>query len=140
MLKESILFIAATGALIYFITPSDEPAKPEPAKQVVQKSAPSFAEPSEDSWGGSVEEEEDYESFTFGEPMTDPDEDETETSDDGEDTDRPAQSDNSGANPAPASRSSRSNNFPNSPASGKPGSLDNPIIFKTNNPENPVDD
>jgi hypothetical protein len=140
MLKESILFVVATGALIYFVSPSDEPANAERLKEQVQKTVKPAVQASDDGWGDDENEEEGGENFTFGEPMTDPD---SEIDDKPQNEDKPSdrqeQSENSGSkNTGTTSR--RNARSANAPGSGKLGSIDNPIIFKTNNPPDPEDD
>jgi len=70
MLKESLLLVASTGVLIYFVTPSEEP----PQVQPVVEEAPAIiqAEPPEpeDSWEADDSEDGGDENFVFGEPMT----------------------------------------------------------------------
>ncbi|ATW04547.1 hypothetical protein [Sphingorhabdus sp. YGSMI21] len=70
MLKESILLVASTGLLIYFITPKEEPPKTAPVAAEVQEMAPPVAPVSDDSWEEDDSEDSDYENFVFGEPMT----------------------------------------------------------------------
>jgi len=138
MLKESILFVASTGLLIYFISPSDEPHKAEPVKEQVQKQAKPLAPASDDGWGDDEDEYDSEGSFTFGEPMTDPDDDEDEQALDEDDrSDRQEQADNQESKSTARGKNRSSGR---SPGSGEPGSIDNPIVFKTNNPENPEDD
>ena len=105
----------------------------EPAKPATQTS--------DDGWGYDDEEEEtEDESFVFGEPMTllDDQNDEKSSDEDGG-ANRQEQADNSGsastAAPKVATRPS-----PNSPRPGALGSLENPIVFKTDNPVNAIDD
>ena len=141
MLKESILFVASTGLLIYFIAPSDKASEAEPVPAEVQKPAKTAVMSPDDAWGD--DDEDDYassEGFVFGEPMPFLDDDkEKKPSDEEAVASRPEQSDSSGSrDSAPARAAARPS--PNSPRSGEPGSLENPIVVKTNNPENPVDD
>ncbi len=141
MLKESILFVASTGLLIYFIAPSDKAPEAEPVAAKLQEPAKPAVEPPDNAWG--AEEEDDYadgESFVFGEPMTVLDDENGEKSSDEEQlSDRPEQADNSKSQTRDSARAA-ANPSPNSPRSGEPGSLENPIVFKTNNPADPVDD
>jgi hypothetical protein len=127
MLKESILLVASTGVLIYLVSPSGEPPKPEPVKEEVQKIVASPAPASDDSWEYSDEDmETDDDNFTFGEPMTFLDNDENEPS-----SDQPP-------SVAPASAGSRSfaDSAPSpsggSPRPGAPGSRENPIALAPN--------
>lgn len=148
MLKESILFVASTGLLIYFIAPSSEP--PEPVKDQVQEPVRPVVETPDDGWGYEDEEDGDdeayaEESFTFGDPMTLLDDDSADdrlVEDDP--SDRPEQPDNSGSRNRPSGTSASvraaARSSPNSPRPGEPGSLENPIVLKTNNPADPVDD
>lgn len=142
MLKESILFVASTGLLIYFIAPSDKAPEAEPVPAEVQEPARTAVAAPDDGWGAEDEDDEyaDGESFVFGEPMTLLDEENKDKSPDEEDpVDRPEQPDDSGSRTsAPARTAARPS--PNSPRSGEPGSLENPIVLKTNNPADPVDD
>ena len=148
MLKESILFVASTGLLIYFIAPSDEPAAP--VKQQVQQPAKPAVETPDDGWGYEDEgdgEEEAYadDNFTFGEPMTLVDDDSAGDSQAEDDpSDRPEQPDNSRTRSKSSGTSAAIRSAvrvsPNSPRAGEPGSPENPIVFKTNNPTDPADD
>ena len=141
MLKESILFVASTGLLIYFIAPSDAPPADQPVKEQVQEPVKPAVQASDDGWDNEDDEDEDSEeSFVFGDPMTVlDDENDSESVDEELRSARQEQADNSGArNSASASRTPKPS--PNSPRSGEPGSLENPIVFKTNNPVDPVDD
>ncbi|MFK7843443.1 MAG: hypothetical protein AB8B54_14345, partial [Sphingorhabdus sp.] len=72
MLKESILFVASTGLLIYFVTPSDEPPKPETVKAELEEPSKPATQSPDNAWDydGEDEEDEEEESYTFGEPMT----------------------------------------------------------------------
>jgi len=136
MLKESILFVVATGALIYFVTPSDAP----PKVQQVQKMVEPVVEASDDVWDDDEDEEEGEETFIFGEPMSDPDSgSDDQYRDEDKPSDRQEQSDNSGSQNTDTA-SSRNRPSANAPGSGELGSIDNPIIFKTNNPPDPEDD
>lgn len=138
MLKESILFVASTGLLIYFLTPSDKAPETALAPAQMQETVKPAAQAPDDAWG--YEEEADDENFVFGEPMTLLDDEDSEKPQEDEDRSRRTeQADNSGSRNSPAARKAAAPS-PNSPRSGELGSLDNPIVFKTNNPENPVDD
>ena len=146
MLKESILFVASTGLLIYFIAPSSEP--PEPVKDQVQEPVRPVVETPDDGWGYEDEEDGDdeayaEESFTFGDPMTLLDDDSADDRLD-DPSDRPEQPDNSGSRNRPSGTSASvraaARSSPNSPRPGEPGSLENPIVLTTNNPADPVDD
>ncbi len=126
MLKESILLVASTGLLIYFITPSDEPPKDVP----VEKEAPKIVKPvapvSDDSWGDDEEDDSDYENFVFGEPMTASGSDD---SDDPWDDDHNPSLQYQPDKVASGNRSSGAGDSPlaGSPRPGEPGSLQNPI-------------
>ena len=144
MLKESILFVASTGLLIYFVTPSGEPAKPEAVREEVQKAVPSPPKPADNAWDYDDEEEGDEESFTFGEPSINLNSDYDDSDDDApvdEDdaSQRATRSEDSASQTQSAGRSNRSS-FANSPASSELGSIDNPIILESRNPPDPADD
>jgi len=140
MIKEAILFVASTGLLLYFIAPSDKAPEAEAVKEQVQKPVKRNVPPADDGWGDDDDEAESDESFTFGEPMTLLDD---ESADDSVDEEQPAdsqeQADNSDSGSSASARA-KARYAPDSPRSGKPGSLENPIVFKTNNPPNPSDD
>ncbi|MEO9601063.1 hypothetical protein [Parasphingorhabdus sp.] len=144
MIKESVLFVASTGMLIYFLSPSGETPTPETIKAETQKKAVVAADVADDSWGEEEEEEEEenYEDFTFGQPITDS----YDSEDDDEAWDEEESSyseDAETANRAPSQRPTASRQktaSSNSPAPDDVGGINNPIIFKTNNPSNPVDD
>ena len=140
MLKESILFVASTGLLIYFMAPADKPQEAKPVQAVVQEPVKPAVDSSDDGWGYDEDEGDVGEAFTFGEPMTLLDDG---SADDPGDEDPPAkrqeQSDG-GRSATSGSARAPSGSSPNSVRSGEPGSLENPIVFKTNNPANPVDD
>lgn len=139
MLKESILFVASTGLLIYFIAPSDEPAKPEAVGQEEQKMVTPAVQTADDGWGYD-DDDGDGESFVFGEPVTEQDGDDDDQSRDEDDSsDRQRQSDNTGSKTSYFT-DNRTMASADSPGSGQKGSIDNPIIFKTNNPSDPIDD
>ena len=70
MLKESILLVASTGMVIYFITPSEEPQKVQPVQAEAQEIIRPVTQLSDDSWEGDETEEADDDNFVFGEPMT----------------------------------------------------------------------
>jgi hypothetical protein len=142
MIKESILFVASTGLLIYFISPSDEPAEPEPVEEQVQETVAPAAQSPDNAWDYDDEEADEGEDmFVFGEPMTDPhaEDYEDEPVDEEAISNRQEQSASRQVNPAPAV-SDRQAASENSPRSGEKGSADNPIILKTNNPPDPEDD
>ena len=140
MIKESILFVASTGLLIYFIAPSDKDREAKPVQAEVQEPVKPPANSSDDGWGYDDGEGDADESFTFGEPMTLLDD---EGADDSPDEDppakRPEQADNGGSSTSKSARA-QARPSPNSPRQGEPGSLENPIVFKTSNPANPTDD
>ena len=138
MVKESILFVVSTGLLIYFVTPSDEPTKADVAPDETQQQVATKSPPADDGWGDD-ESEEDYESFTFGEPLTVSDDDSDEPVDEEQSSNREEQPD-SGAKQAAPDTGSRKNAAVSSPGSSEKGSIDNPIILKTNNPPDPEDD
>ncbi len=140
MIKESILFVASTGLLIYFITPSNEPAKPETVGQEAQKAVTSAVPSSDDGWGYDDDEADDDGSFVFGEPITDLDgDDDVQSRDEDDSSDRQGQSDNTGSKSSSYTNKRKSASA-DSPVSGQKGSIDNPIVFKTNNPSDPIDD
>jgi hypothetical protein len=115
MLKESILFVASTGVLIYLLAPSSEPPEAESLEQTEPITATSSVQNSNDGWdsdssgddGWGDEDDMVDENFVFGEPMTVLD------SDNG-DRDK-------------AKNSSRSQPSAKSAGSGEPGSIYNPI-------------
>lgn len=110
MLKESILFVASTGVLIYMLVPSNEPPA-EPAAPMEERTAKPPAQTSDDGWGYDEEDEAD-ENFTFGEPMMDPDVGNDKT---------PA---------AREDRSASSNSAASADRPDKPTSIYNPIVVK----------
>jgi len=67
------------------------------------------------------------------------DENEKNPSEEEDVTDRPEQAENSSSRTRTGTRAATVPS-PKSPRSGEPGSLENPIVFKTNNPADPVDD
>jgi hypothetical protein len=145
MIKESILFVASTGLLLYFIAPADKAPEAEAVKEQVQKPVKRSVKPADDGWGYDEDEGDGEESFTFGEPMTLLDDD---SADDSVEEEGTAGGQEQTANSVPPSSRSPSSErdrakaryAPGSPRSGEPGSLENPIVFKTNNPPNPADD
>ena len=144
MLKESILFVASTGLLIYFVTPSGEPAKPDAVSEEVQKAVPSPPKPADNAWDYDDEEEGGEESFTFGEPTMDldsgyDDSDESASIDEDDPSARAAVLEKSTSKTQSAARSNRSS-FASSRDSSDLGSVDNPIVLESRNPPNPVDD
>ncbi len=138
MIKESVLFIVSTGALIYFITPASDSGEADAPTEVVREAPKAIAQPSAESWGEDDGEEE-YENFTFGEPITDEGADEDEAWEDESSSKGKDQWADSGS-VASSVTSSRRSASPDSPAPGELGSLDNPIVFKTNNPPNPPEE
>lgn len=142
MIKESILFVVSTGLLIYFVTPSDEPAKVDAAPAETQKPVKQATESADDGWGYDDEDAEDDESFEFGEPFSGSDDDSDDrSSDDEEDgsSDREEKAETREARPKPVAKI-RKQYSANSPQPNEQGGVDNPVIFKTDNPANPVDD
>ena len=132
MLKESILFVASTGVLIYLIAPADAPPKPEPVVVAVQEEVPSAAP--EDSW--DYDDDDTEESFVFGEPVTvldgDDDEDDESSSDQSELVGQVQP-----PNRASQRRSIASNGIiveGRTPKPGAPGSIENPLALPTTNP------
>ena len=130
MLKESLIFVLSTGVLIYFIAPSAEPEKPQTVVEEAKPAAPSPApvQSPDDAW--DYDDEDEGETFTFGEPMTNPDEnigDNSTEEDSG--SGRPASWGDS-----PSGNGSLANNGQMGPKSGpKPGekgSRENPIEAK----------
>lgn len=146
MLKESILFVASTGLLIYFVTPSEEPAQPETIKAEVEEPSKPVAQSPDNAWGYEDEddEEDEEQSHTFGEPMTGMDDDDDSNQDEDskdEDVSSDRQDDWSNAGSTTTSYTKTSKvASPDSPKPGDLGSLENPVVLKTSNPENPVDD
>ncbi len=130
MLKESLIFVLSTGVLVYLIAPSAEPEKPQP---VVEEAEPANPPPApiqspDDAWG--YDDEEESESFTFGEPMTHLDDGIGDESDD-EDSDsgRPA---SWGDAPSGSKSFAGNGNMPpiDAPKPGGKGSRENPIETK----------
>ncbi|MEH6790743.1 hypothetical protein [Parasphingorhabdus sp.] len=68
MLKESILFVAGTGLMVYFLAPTATPPEEKPVSEAVQQPLPTVQESPDDAWGYD-EEESGADSFTFGDPM-----------------------------------------------------------------------
>ncbi|MEH6661097.1 MAG: hypothetical protein V7679_05545 [Parasphingorhabdus sp.] len=138
MLKESILLVASTGLVIYFITPSEEPKPVEPVQAEVQEVVQPVAPVSDDSWEDDETEESDDENFVFGEPMVVAG---------SESEDQPWDEDNiAGAEYQSDNKKSRSRSFggSNEPSSGSPrpgelGSLQNPIERNSSGGPDPVD-
>jgi hypothetical protein len=130
MLKESILFVASTGLLIYIFTPSDEPSKVEPVKEQVQETVEPAVQTSDVSWDYDEDETADDDTFVFGEPMTVTDSPGNEESgDEDSSANRLVPATDSG----PKSRSYVSGgNQPaaNNPRPGAPGSIENPLESK----------
>ena len=139
MVKESIMFVAATGLLIYFMTPSDDPAKPEAAALEGQKTVTPAAQSADDIWGYDDEDDND-ESFTFGEPITDLAGDGDEKSQEEDDSSNRQRQSETTESKTTSFSSSRKTASANSPGSGQIGSINNPIILKTNDPSDPADD
>ncbi|WP_339690871.1 hypothetical protein [uncultured Parasphingorhabdus sp.] len=130
MLKESLIFVLSTGVLIYLIAPSAEPEKPQPVVEEAKPVAPPPApvQSPDDAW--DYDDEEEDESFTFGEPLTHLDDgisDESDEEDGG--SGRPA---SWGESPSGnRSFASNGNMAPvNSPKPGEKGSRENPIEAK----------
>lgn len=138
MIKESILFIVSTGALIYFITPASDSGEADAPTEMVRETPKAIPQPSADSWGEEDGDDE-YENFTFGQPLTENGADEDEAWEEEASAKGKDQWAASGSAPVSVA-SSQNNRSANSPAPGELGSLDNPIIFKTNNPPNPPDE
>jgi len=143
MMKEVALFTVSSSILFYFLSPvSEEPeAIPEDIiEEVTQSPAP--RQSVDDSWG--YEDEEDIEEeFVFGEPIvSDNDEDYEEDSDQGADeTADFAQTSNNVASLSKVAQTAKSGNaHPDSPQGSERGSRENPIVFETKNPVDPVDD
>ena len=143
MIKESILFVAATGVLIYFVTPSDEAPEAGAIPEDTQKPVIRAPQSADDGWDYDDEEEEDGESFVFGEPLTNLDGDDDNDSSEDEEaedrSDRREQTDSRKTATKPATRN-RQKFSANSPMPSEPGGIDNPIVFATKTPSNPVDD
>ena len=143
MIKESILFVAATGVLIYFVTPSDEAPDADGISEDTQKPVILTTQTSDNGWDYDDKEEEDEASFVFGEPLTnldsDDDNDSSEDEEEEDRSDRREQTDSRETATKPATRS-RQKYSANSPMPSEPGGIDNPIVFATKTPSNPVDD
>ena len=140
MLKESVLFVGATGLLIFFMTPTDKSAEVKPVDEQVQKTAAPPTPSPDDAWSYDDEGEEDDTDFVFGEPMTGSD---SEPSEPAQDEEKPsAREEQSASNKSSDAGYASTRNPPaqNGPSSGSLGSVDNPITLKSNNPANPVDD
>jgi len=138
MLKESILLVASTGMVIYFITPSEEPKKVQPVQPEVQEMIQPVAQISEDSWEDDESEEADDENFVFGEPMTFAG---SENEEEPLDEDRSASLQYQSDDKRSTSRSSGGRNEPSSgsPRPGELGSLQNPIERNGSSGPEPVD-
>ena len=138
MIKETILFVASTGLLIYFVTPSEKPPKTDAAPVEVQKSARPVAETADDGWGYGDDDDTEDESFVFGEPLTSFDNDYDSGSDDKpavdeEKSESRREADTRPSSPRPTVRAEREYS-PNSPAPTEKGGVDNPIILDTTTP------
>ena len=134
MLKESLLFVASAGLLIYFVSPSNEPPEAEPVAEEVQLKVAPPVQASDDGWGYDDEAADVGEDgFTFGDPMTLLDDgNDQASSDEQERSNRLVQSDfDRSRNRDSAGRGTSSS--ANSPRSGELGSIDNPIVLPTNN-------
>ena len=141
MVKESVLFVASTALLVYFVTPVDEPPEVEPAVEEVKNPVADVSAAPDDGWDYDDESTDDG-TFVFGEPLV--------YSDGGDEAGAAIDEEEAGADrsqsaakaprlAAPTTRTSRQ------PSSGSPGpsekgGVDNPIIFETRTPANPVDD
>lgn len=143
MMKEVALFAVSSSVLFYFLSPVSEDPEAVPEEiieQVAQSPAP--RQSVDDSWG--YEDEEDAEEeFVFGEPLvSDNDEDYAEEGDQrAEDIVEIAQTSNNESNLSKAAQTAKSGNaHPDSPQGSERGSKENPIVFETNNPVDPVDD
>ncbi|CAO1653361.1 hypothetical protein [Parasphingorhabdus sp. NYA22] len=138
MLKESILLVASTGLVIYFITPSEEPKPVEPVPVEVQEMVQPVAPVSDDGWENEDSETTDDENFVFGEPMVVAgSESEEQPWDEDNNVIAGYQSDNKKSR----SRSSGGSNEPSSgsPRPGELGSLQNPIERNSSGGRTPVD-
>ena len=132
MIKEAILFVVATGVLIYFVTPSDEPPETGAVSEDTQKPVIRTPKTTDDGWGYDDEEEDDDgESFVFGEPLTNLDGDYGDKSSDDElekSSDNRDQTETRETPTKPVTKS-RQKFSANSPMPSEPGGVDNPIIF-----------
>lgn len=143
MMKEVALFTVSSSVLFYFLTPVSEDPEAIP-EEIVEREAQSPApqQTVDDSW--DYEDEEDTEEeFVFGEPLVgDNDEDYAEEGDQrAEDIVEIAQTSNNESNLSKAAQTAKSENaHPDSPQGSERGSRENPIVFETNNPVDPVDD
>lgn len=138
MLKESILLVASTGMVIYFITPSEEPKKVQPVQAEVQEVIRPVTQISDDSWENDETEEADDDNFVFGEPMTVAgNESEEQPWDEDNNASLQYQPDNKRS----TSRSSGGSNEPSSGSRrpGELGSLQNPIERNSRSGPDPVD-
>lgn len=132
MLKESIVLVASTGLLIFFITPSEEPPKAEPVEAEVQEVIRPVTQTSDDSWENDENEEAGDENFVFGEPMIVAGSGSDEQSGDEDNSvSSQYQSDNEGSKSGSFS-SSRNERSAGNPRPGDPGSIQNPIELNRN--------
>lgn len=139
MVKESILFVASTALLIYFVTPTEEP--PETAVAVEEPTpVADTVQDVDNSWGYDEAESED-ETFVFGEPLIHSDDDYNvdATDTDEEESAGRAQPAETQSKRQPATRTRRPVSS-SSPGPNERGGVNNPIIFEARTPENPVDD
>ncbi|GAB5488495.1 MAG: hypothetical protein Pars2KO_20650 [Parasphingorhabdus sp.] len=144
MMKEALLFVASTGVLIYFLSPVSQEEKAIPEKIEEPERVPKPTQSVDDSWGYEDEDDTTDEDFVFGQPIVMGDDEDYED-ENGDEAAREAGSDLSLANgeerQAAFVESVKSGNaHPDSPQGSQRGSSSNPIVFKTNNPENPADD
>lgn len=146
MVKESILFVVSTGLLIYFVTPSEDPPKADAGADEVQTQVTPPVQSSDDGWGYEDGEEQDDESFVFGEPLTsfdndyETDSDDTSSADEEEGSSRREQQADAGRSSSRSASRSQPKYSPNSPQPSEKGGIDNPIVFETRTPSDPVDD
>lgn len=138
MIKEAILFVAASGLLIYFISPSDELPEVQPVKEEVQKTVKASAQTSNDSWDYDEDDEEGGDdNFTFGDPTTDLDGNDGEISSDEVNDPYGQQQSGSKGTRGRAFASNREPATSNSPRPGEKGSIENPIELKSGGSSGP---
>jgi hypothetical protein len=142
MLKESILFVVGTSALIYFIAPTEKPAEPEAIAPEAQTVVSNDKPPADYGWGDEDESDDDAEAFVFGEPLVYKDSDYADKRADAKDEEVSDRTKMPETKPSQSPSFSRSSPIaaPGSPSQNEKGGVNNPIILKTTNPSSPVDD
>ncbi|AMO71943.1 hypothetical protein [Sphingorhabdus sp. M41] len=132
MIKETLLFVAASGMLIYFISPSDEPPEVQPVEIEVQKPVESSVQTSDDNWDyDEGDEAEGDDDFVFGDPMISLDDNDGEISSDDVNAPYGQQQSGSKANSGGAFAGNREPATSANPRPGERGSIENPIEFKS---------